>query len=107
MKQVQDTPRNTYSVCTKLNFAKNMTCFTTNLQEKHMNLTLNNRTFRSDNICVACKRALQNGKLPQFTTPEQIRCNTPLPTVKVISDLEERLVSLRIVFAQIIQWGYK
>jgi hypothetical protein len=31
----------------------------------------------------------------------------PLPMVKTLSKLEERLVSLRIAFAQIRQWGYK
>jgi len=68
---------------------------------KSYDLTLNNRTFSNENICVACKRALQNGKLPQFATPKQIRCNIPLPTVNTLSDLVERLVSLRIAFAQI------
>jgi hypothetical protein len=31
----------------------------------------------------------------------------PLPMVKTLYELEERLVSLRIAFAQIRQWGYK
>lgn len=107
MKQFKDTPRNTCAVCTRLHFAKNIRFFTIELQEKHMNLTLNNRTFSNENICVACKKLLHNGKLPQFATPEQIRCNIPLPTINTLSDLEERLVSLRIAFVQIRQWGYK
>jgi hypothetical protein len=45
--------------------------------------------------------------MPQFATPEQIRCNTPLPDVSTLTELEERLVSLRIAFAQIRPWGYK
>ena len=72
-----------------------------------MNLTLNNWTFSNENICVSCKKSLENGKLPQFATPEQIRCNISLPTVNILSDLEERLVSLRIAFAQIRQWGHR
>ena len=107
MEQVEDTPRNTCAVCTRLHFAKNIRFFTTELQEKHMNLTLNNRTFINENICVACKKSLKNGKLPQFVTPEQIRRNIPLPIVNALSDIEERLVSLRIAFAQIRQWGYR
>jgi hypothetical protein len=31
----------------------------------------------------------------------------PLPIASTLSELEERLVSLRIAFAQIRQWGYK
>jgi len=107
MKQVQDMPRNTCAVCTRLHFVKNITCFTRELHEKHMNLALNNMTFSNENICVACKKELQNGKLPQFATPEKIRCNIPLPTENTLLDLEERLVSLRIAFAKIRQWGYK
>jgi len=107
MKQVEGMPRNTCAICTRLHFAKNIRFFTIELQEKHMNLTLNNRTLSNENICLACKKALQNGKLPQFSTPKQIRCNIPLPTVNTLSDLEERLVSLRIAFAQIRQWGYR
>lgn len=107
MKKVEDTPRNTCAVCTRLHFPKNIRFFTIELQEKHMNLTLNNRTFSNENICVPCKKALKNGKLPQFATPEQIRRNIPLPTVNTLSNLEERLVSLRISFSQIRQWGYR
>jgi len=107
MEKVEDTPRNTCAVCNKFHFAKNIRFFTIDLQEKHMNLTLNNRTFSNENICVSCKKPLENGKLPQFATPEQIRRNISLPTVNILSDLEERLVSLRIAFAQIRQWGHR
>ena len=58
-------------------------------------------------ICVSCKRALENGKLPQFATPEHIRSDKPLPLVGTLSELEEILVSLRIAFAQIRKWGHK
>ena len=58
-------------------------------------------------ICTTCKREIQNGKLPQFAVPEQIRRNTPLHTMATLSELEERPVSLRISFEKIRQWGYK
>jgi hypothetical protein len=43
----------------------------------------------------------------QFATPYQIRCNKPLTDVGTLSDLKERLVSMRIAFSQIRPWGYK
>jgi hypothetical protein len=70
-------------------------------------LTTTKTRFSSEKICIPCKSVVQNGKLPKFATPEQIRCNMPLPMVKTLSELEERLVSLRIAFAQIRQRGYK
>jgi len=72
-----------------------------------VNLTLNDRTFSTKQICIACKISLQNGKVPQFTTPDQIRRNKHMPVVSTSSELEERLVSLRISFAHIRPWGYR
>jgi hypothetical protein len=72
-----------------------------------MGLTLNHKMFTNRKICISCKRSLQNGKMSKFATPDQIRRNKPLADVGTLSELEERLVSLRIAFAQIIPWGYK
>jgi hypothetical protein len=77
------------------------------LQAEYLRLAAHDKPFSSDKICLPCKRLLENGKLPQFATPEQIRCNTPLPDVSALTELEERLVSLRIAFAQIRPWRYK
>jgi hypothetical protein len=64
------------------------------LQKEYLLLTTTKTRFSSEKICIPCKRAVQNGKLPKFATPEQIRCNMPLLMVKTLSELEERLVSL-------------
>jgi exonuclease III len=107
LKKLQDTPKNTCAICEQLHFSHNIRCFTEDLQEEYLILTTTKKRFSSKKICLPCKRAIENGKLPKFATPEQIRRNMPLPMVKELSELEERLVSLRIAFAQIRQWGYK
>jgi hypothetical protein len=94
MKQIKDTPSIACAICDQLNFAKNINYFTPDLEEEYLRLTLNDKTFSSGKICLPCKRSLENGKLSQFATPGQIRCNTPLPYVSARTKLEERLVSL-------------
>jgi hypothetical protein len=94
MKQIKDTPSIACAICDQLNFAKNTKSFTPDLEAEYLGLTLNDKTFSSGNICLPCKRSLENGKLPHFATPDQIRCNTPLPDVSALTELEERLVSL-------------
>jgi hypothetical protein len=94
MKQIKDTPSIACAICEELNFAKNTNYFTPDLQKEYISLTLNDRTFSTRKICLPCKRSLENGKLPQFATPDQIRCNTPLPYVITLTELEESLVSL-------------
>jgi hypothetical protein len=77
------------------------------LKEEYLLLTMHDKPFSSGKVCLPCKRSLENGKQPQFATLDRIRCNTPLADVSALTKLEERLVSLRIAFAQIIPWGYK
>ena len=101
MKQIKDPPSIACAICEQLNFSKNTKSLTPDLQKEYLGLTLNDRTFSNSNICLPCKRSLENGKFPHFATPDQIRCNTPLPYVSRLTELEERLVSLRISFAQI------
>jgi hypothetical protein len=105
MKQIKDTPSIACAICNQLNFAKNTKSFTPDLEVECLSLKLNDKTFSSGNICLPCKRSLENGKLLHFETPDQIRCNTPLPDVNALTELEERLVSLRIAFAQIKHWA--
>jgi hypothetical protein len=90
-----------------LNFEENSKSFTPDLEAKYLHLTVHDKTFSNGKICLPCKRSIENGKLPQFATPDQIRCNMPLQYVSSLTELEERLVSLRIAFAQIMLWGYK
>jgi hypothetical protein len=85
MEQIKDTPWITCAICEELHFQKNIKCFTYNLEKEYVSLTLNDRTFSTKTICVLCKRSLQNGKVPQFATPDQIKCNTPLPDVSTLS----------------------
>jgi hypothetical protein len=96
MKQIKHTPSIAHAICKELDFAKNTNYFTHDLQKEYISLTLNDRTFYTNKICLPCKRSLENGKFPQFPTPDQIRCNTPLPDVSTLTKLEERLVSLGI-----------
>jgi hypothetical protein len=101
MKQIKDAPSIACAICEELNFSKNTNYFTPDLQKEYLSLKLNDRTFSTSNICLPCKQSLENGKLPHFATPDQIRCNTPLPDVSTLTKLEERLVSLRIEISQI------
>ena len=64
-------------------------------------------TLHLNIICRSCKTTRDNAKLPRFATPEQIRRNKTLQIVTTLSELEERLVALRIPFAQIRQCGNK
>jgi hypothetical protein len=64
------------------------------LEAEYLCLTKNDKTFSSSEMFFPYKRSLENGKLPQFATPNQIRCNTPLLDVSALTELEERLVSL-------------
>jgi hypothetical protein len=94
MEQIKDTPRVTCAICEELHFERNNKCFTEDLETVYMGLTLNEKTFTGRKICISCKRSLQNGKMSQFATPDQIRRNKPLAKVSSLSELEERLVSL-------------
>jgi hypothetical protein len=94
LKKLQDTPKNTNAICKQLHFSHNIRCFTEDLQKEYLLLTTTKTRFSSEKICIPCKRAVQNGKLPKFATPKQIRCNMPLPMVNTLLELEERLVSL-------------
>ena len=64
------------------------------MQAQYLRLIAHDKAFSSEKVCLPCKQSLENGKLPQFATPDQIRCNAPLPDVSALTKLEERLVSL-------------
>ena len=85
MKKIKDTPSITCAICDQLNFSKNTKSFTPYLDVEYLRLTLNDKTFSSGKICLPCKRSLENGKLPQFATPDKIRCNTALPDVSALT----------------------
>jgi len=76
-------------------------------EQIYVNLSKNHRNMPKKVICKVCKTTLRNGKLPQFVVPENIRRNKPLLVVATLSELEERLIALRISFAKIRQWGHK
>jgi hypothetical protein len=107
MKQMKDTPSIACAICEQLNFSKNNKSFTPDLQVEYLRLIAQDKPFSSAKVCLPCKQSLENGKLPQFATLDRIRCNTTLADVSALMELEERLVSLRIAFAQIRPWGYK
>ena len=65
-----------------------------------MDLVEKDKTFLLEWISTSCKGALENEKFPQFAMPEHIRRNIR-QIVTRLSKLEERLVSIRITFAQI------
>ena len=100
-------PINKCAICKQLQFEKNMRNISEYLQQVYLYLTGKDKRFPMKRICASCKRALENGKLSQFTTPKQIRANRWLPLVATLSKLGKVFVSLRIGFAQMRQWGYK
>lgn len=58
-------------------------------------------------ICKHYVNVIVHGNLPDYATPWNITRNKKIPLVQNLTSLEERLVSLRIAFAQIRQLGYK
>ena len=91
MKQIQDTPSKKCTICAQLQFEKNMRNISQDLEQVYLQLSRKDKTFLVKRICVSCKRALENGKFPQFATPEHIRSNKPLPLVGTLLELEEYL----------------
>jgi hypothetical protein len=79
-------------------------CILQRTEKEYVNLKLHNKLFSFRKICVACKRALHNGKFPQFATLEKIICNTLLSVVNTFPKHEDRLMSMRIETAQIKLW---
>jgi hypothetical protein len=55
MKQIKDTPSIACAICDQLNSSKNTKSFTPDLEEEYLDLTLNDKTFSSGNICLTCK----------------------------------------------------
>jgi hypothetical protein len=70
MKQMKDTPSIACAICEQLNFSKNSKYFTHDLQEKYLLVAAHDKPFSSEKVCLPCKRSLENGKLPQFATPD-------------------------------------
>jgi hypothetical protein len=85
MKQIKDTPSIECEICDQLNFTKNSKSFTLDLEKEYLQLTIHDKTFSSGKFFLPCKWSFENGKLPQFATPNQIRCNTPLPYVSALT----------------------
>lgn len=106
-KQIEDTPKTKCPKRSKLQFRKNISNIGPELEKMYINISRKESTLRLNIICKSCKTTLDNAKLPHFATPEQIRRNNPLQIVTTLSELEERLVALRIFFSQIRQCGYK
>ena len=78
-----------------------MNYITRELETEYQNLAQNDKTILNKKICTSWKKEIQHGKPPLFVVPEQIRHNTPSHSMATLSELEERLVSIRIAFAQI------
>jgi hypothetical protein len=70
MKQMKDTPSIACAICEQLNFSKNSKSFTPDLQAEYLLLTAQDKPFSNAKVCLPCKRSLENGKLPQFVTPD-------------------------------------
>jgi hypothetical protein len=70
MKQMKDTPSIACAICEQLNFSKNSKSFMPDLQVEYLQMTAHDKPFSSEKVCLPCKRSLENGKLPQFATPD-------------------------------------
>ena len=53
------------------------------------------------------RKTIINGQFPTFVSPSHIQSNTELTYVRMLTTLEEKLVSPRMAFVQIRQLGYK
>ena len=58
-------------------------------------------------LCIVCKKALQNDNVPKFAVPHHIRKNKSISILEKITELEERLISLRLPFLQIRELGLR
>ena len=56
-------------------------------------------------ICKSCKKSYKNGIAPTFAFPDEIHRNKGMKNLSNLSELEERLVALRIPFLQIKEMG--
>ena len=69
IQQIEYTPKNKCGICKQLQFEKNMISVSKYLQKVYMDLAEKDKTFVLKRICASCKRARENGKLPQFPVP--------------------------------------
>lgn len=75
--------------------------------QAYLNLTKNRHLISTNYIFSKCKTSLKWSKILEYATPDYIQTNKPLWYVTMLSQLEERLLTLRIIFSQIWQLGYK
>lgn len=106
-RTIEDTPKHTCTICHVLHFRKDMRTIKEKVKQIYYKLVKSDNTILTDSICRICFTNLKQSKLPKYATPSNIRTNKPLHYVQNLSLLEERLVSLRIAFAQIWELGYK
>ena len=58
-------------------------------------------------LCTICKNAIANDNVPKVAVPGHIRKNNSISILKKITELEERLLSLRFPFFQIRELGLR
>ena len=104
---IQDTPKHTCSICQLLCFMKDIRPMKQKEKNNYYTLTQIKYEALNNFICQTCLFALKHFKLPTYSTPKNIRINKPIQDVWILSQLEEWLVLMRIVFAQIWELRYK
>ena len=110
-EKITDTPIYDCSVCQR-NFFKKDIAYRKQVAKKRTRTNITTRSkqieynyFVSQCICKSCKKSYENGITPTFAVRDEIRRNKGTQTLSNLSELEERLVALRIPFLQIKEMG--
>ena len=101
--RISDTPIFDYSHCERTFFKRDVSC------TKPSKILVNSTSFHITNTYIFkyCKKAIENDTIPKFAIPEQIRRNNATNTLTQLTELEERLVALRLPFLQIKEMGHR
>lgn len=108
LQEINDTPTEACTLCEMLCFKKDICKVTSAFVNAFslLSVRMSDKIIASNQmVCKHCVDVVVHGNLPDYTTPWNIRQNKRIPLVQTLTSLEERLVSLRIAFAQIRQLG--
>jgi len=113
-RQVTDTPIFNCSSCETTFFKRDIFFVQQESQAKQTKIRKLSTGFENVKSCVEncyickhCKRAIEHETIAKYAVPEQIRRNNGTRTLTELTELEERLVSLRFPFLQIKEMGHR
>jgi len=113
-RQVTETPIFNCSLCERTFFKRDICFVKQEIQAKQnkirkLSTSFENVKSRVENcyICKHCKKAIEHETIAKYAVPEQIRRNNATRTLTQLTELEERLVALRLPFLQIKEIGHR